>query len=136
MKSFTLKVVTPTRELFNGSVEHVWLPGVEGYFGVLADHAPFLSILNVGVAKFRSSAGEKILAVTGGYAEVSENTVTVLARSAEFAEEVEAGRAESSLRRASDRLASRPAGTDVERARAALSRAQLRVGLSKTTRKS
>lgn len=135
MKSFVLKVVTPTRELFNGDVEHVQLPGSEGLFGVLAGHAPMLSLLGIGAARFRATGGERFLAITGGYAEVLGDNVTVIARTAEFVEEIDIARAEVSRKRAADRIAANPAGTDLARARTAFQRALVRLSLARTARK-
>lgn len=135
MKTFALKVVTPTREIFNGEVEHVRLPGVEGFFGVWSGHAPLLSLLDIGPATFREGKTERTLTVTGGYTEVLGHTVTVLARSAEFVEDIDAARAESARKRAADRLAARDAGIDMARAQAAFRRALLRLNLVRSPRR-
>ena len=127
MKSFALKIVTPTRELLNSQVEHVMLPGAEGFFGVLAGHVPLLAILNIGTARFRSPDTERTVFLSGGYAEVLGDGVTVIARSAEFIEEIDVNRAESARIRAADRLAAHAPGTDVKRAQDALLRALLRL---------
>lgn len=130
MKTFALKVVTPNREVFNGQAEHVRLPGAEGFFGVWAGHAPLLSILEIGAANFRADGAEKTMAITGGYAEVLGDTVTVIARSAEFAEEIDAARAEASRKRALERLSAHDPAIDGPRAQAAIRRALLRLSLT------
>ena len=136
MKPYTLRIVTPTREVFNADVEHVRLPGLQGYFGVWASHAPFLAILDVGAAEFRAGTGTRYLSLSGGYAEVLGNRVTVIARSAEYVEEIDAKRAESARKRAADRLMAHDPGTDLARAQAALRRSILRLNLSKIGRAS
>lgn len=136
MKTFSLKIVTPTRELFNGPVEHVDLPGIEGHFGVLANHAPLLSLLDIGVGTFRSPDTTRVFVITGGFAEVSGEGTTVISRSAEFVEEIDVGRAESSRKRAAERLAAHAPGTDALRAQAAFQRAILRLKAIRTGKKS
>lgn len=132
---FTLKVVTPTRELFNGAVEHVRLAGVEGHFGVLAGHAPLLTILDIGPAEIRlADRTQRTLTVNGGYSEVLGDGVTVIARSAEFIEDINVERAEKAKKRAIDRLAERATSLDVPRAEAALRRSLLRLNLVKTAK--
>ncbi|MBI4178322.1 ATP synthase F1 subunit epsilon [bacterium] len=135
MKTFTLRIVTPNREIFNGEVEQTWLPGAAGYFGVLADHAPLLALLDAGAGYFKGPQSEHILAVTGGYAEISENVVTVLARSAEFLEEIDADRADKARGRAADRLSAGAPNIDRDRARSALRRAQVRLNLIRAKRR-
>jgi len=130
VKTFALKVVTPNHEVFNGEAEHVRLPGAEGFFGVWAGHAPLLSILEIGAANFRSAGAERTLAITGGYAEVLGDTVTVIARSAEFVEEIDVARAEISRKRALERLSAHEPGIDGHRAQAAIRRALLRLSLA------
>ena len=132
MKPFTLKIVTPSRELFNAPVEYVGLPGIEGKFGVLSSHAPFLSILGVGAGNFRAADNKRrTFTITGGYAEVLGDTVTVLARGSEFVEDIDVARAEECRKRAMERLAARADGMDQARAQAALQRALLRINLSR-----
>ena len=127
MKTFALKIVTPTRELLNRQVEHARLPGSDGFFGVLAGHVPMLAILNIGAAQVRSPEDDRTVFLSGGYAEVLGDGVTVLARSAEFIDEIDVTRAESARKRAADRMAARAPGTDMKRAKDALLRALLRI---------
>ncbi len=134
MRTFDLEVVTPTREAFHGQVEYVQLPGVQGSFGVLGGHAPFLSILAIGAARIRTPEKERILAITGGYAEVLGNCVTVLARTAEFVEEIDGDRAERARKRSADRLAALQSGLDRDRAEASYHRALLRLNLFRSSR--
>lgn len=136
MKTFLLKIVTPNRELLSQAVEHVLLPGADGYFGVWAGHTPLLAILDIGATKFRSPDSERSVTLSGGYAEVLPDSVTVIARSAEFAEEITIDRAEAARKRALDRLTSRPAGTDVLRAKSAMGRAMLRLDQARQAGKS
>jgi len=99
-------------------------PGIEGYFGVLADHAALMSEIEVGRIDFRRSNGSSdAMAVSGGFVEVLENKVTVLAESAELAEQIDIDRAQRAKTRAEERISAHLPDTDVARAQAALHRA-------------
>jgi F-type H+-transporting ATPase subunit epsilon len=123
-----LEVATPTRLVVSGEADEVVVPGVEGSFGVLPGHAPLLSLIGTGEVTYRTGREEHHLAVSGGFAEVGPDHVTVLAESAERPDEIDLGRARAARERAEQRL--RPqAGeeVDVTRALTALARAQGRL---------
>jgi F-type H+-transporting ATPase subunit epsilon len=123
-----LEVATPTRLVVSGPADEVVVPGVEGAFGVLPGHAPLLSLVGVGEVMYRTGREEHYLAVSGGFAEVGPDHVTVLAETAERPEEIDLARARAARDRADRRL--RPqAGeeVDVPRALTALARAQGRL---------
>lgn len=75
-------LVSPEKELFSGDVDMVEAPGVEGAFGVLPNHAPFMSVLAPGVVKVKNGADEKRIFVRGGFAEVTPLGLTILAEEA------------------------------------------------------
>jgi F-type H+-transporting ATPase subunit epsilon len=85
--------VTPTRLLIDEEVDEVTAPGALGEFGVLPNHIAFLSLLAPGELSYRQGSNRYFLAVSGGYAEVLNNTMTVLADSAEYADEIDLERA-------------------------------------------
>jgi F-type H+-transporting ATPase subunit epsilon len=123
-----LEVATPTRLVVSGEADEVVVPGAEGAFGVLPGHAPLLSLVGVGEVLYRTGREEHYLAVSGGFAEVGPDHVTVLAETAERPEEIDLVRARAARERADQRL--RPqAGQDVDvpRASAARARAQGRL---------
>lgn len=124
-KTFTLEVITPDRKVLSDSeVVAVLLPGVEGYLGVLANHEPLVTEITIGELDYRRADGKTdIMAITGGFVEVFENKVTVLADSAETRTEIDLKRAEEALQRAKERLSSAGSDLDEERARIALMRA-------------
>lgn len=99
-----LRIVTPRRPLLDEPVEEVTAPGTVGEFGVLPNHAAFLSSLESGRLSYRGASGLSHIAVRGGFAEVSNNVMTVLADAAERAEEIDVARAEADLRAALARL--------------------------------
>jgi F-type H+-transporting ATPase subunit epsilon len=78
--SFSL--VAPEREVFSGLVDQVDAPGVEGDFGVLADHAPFMTALREGTVTVISGAGRRVFSVKGGFADVTPAGLTILAEEA------------------------------------------------------
>ncbi len=123
-----LELATPTRLVVSGEVDEVVVPGVEGAFGVLPGHAPLLSLVGTGEVMYRTGREEHHLAVSGGFAEVGPDHVTILTESAERPDEIDLARAKSARERAEQRL--RPqAGEeiDVERALSALARAEGRL---------
>ena len=79
MATFHFDLVSPERLLFSGEVEQVDVPGYEGDFGVLAQHAPMVSMLRPGILTVHRAAGPLRVVVGGGYAEVSPTSLTVLA---------------------------------------------------------
>ena len=99
------RVVTPSRLLLDEEVDEVTAPGALGEFGVLPNHISFLSLLEPGEMSYKQAAAKHYLAVSGGYAEVLDNVMTVLAPAAEFAAEIDAGRAQRAKERAEKRIA-------------------------------
>lgn len=100
-----LRVVTPSRLLLDAEVDEVTGPGALGEFGVLPDHIAFLSTLEPGELSYKQAAAKSYLAVSGGYAEVLDNVMTVLAPAAEFAVEIDPARAQRAKERAEKRMA-------------------------------
>ncbi len=126
--ALTLEVATPTRLVVAEVVDEVVAPGSEGYFGVLPGHAPFLTTLGIGELTYRKGRDEFHLAVAGGFCEVRNDKVIVLADSAERPDDIDRDRAERARQRAEQRLAGRtPEEIDYTRAGAALARALTRL---------
>ncbi|MCE2438114.1 MAG: F0F1 ATP synthase subunit epsilon [Candidatus Latescibacteria bacterium] len=130
--TFQLEIVTPEKTVYSGEVERLRAPGTEGGFGVLAGHHPMLAALAIGQMVFsEQEQGPQSVAISGGFAEVQRDRVTVLAETAEFAQEIDVTRAEVARDRARERLArKRDQQVDEARARLALVRAinRLRTG--------
>jgi F-type H+-transporting ATPase subunit epsilon len=123
-KAFRLEIVTPKKVVFNGDVTSFSAPGVVGSFQVLKSHAPLLSSTTVGVVKVVDAAGgETRYATSGGFVEVREDKVVMLAETAERSDTIDVGRAEAARDRAKKRLEGMRGEIDVERARFALHRA-------------
>ncbi len=123
-----LRIVTPDRELVEGEVSEVSIPGKDGYLGVLPGHAPLLTELQSGELTYHQDAMAFHVAIHWGFAEVLPDRVIVLADIAERAEEIDVERAERARQRAEDRLKG-PAEPDaeLEAAREALRRALCRL---------
>ncbi|MBI4861918.1 MAG: ATP synthase F1 subunit epsilon [Candidatus Riflebacteria bacterium] len=128
---FHLEVVTPEGRFFDGEVICVTAPGILGSFGVLANHAPFVSALSLGEMKIHEASGrERDAALFGGFFEVAGNRAVVVADEAEWVETIDLPRAERAYQRAHERVMEMFPGIDRERARRALERARLRMRLA------
>src|SRR5688572_12093470 len=109
-------------------VDEVVAPGIEGYFGVLPGHAPFLTTLGIGVLTYRQGRDERHLAIAGGFAEVRNDKVIILADTAEAPEDIDRARAERARDRAETRLSGRAQEEiDYVRASASLAKALTRI---------
>ena len=130
----TLEIVTPDRLLVTEQVDEVELPGSEGYFGVLPGHTELLASLQVGELWYRIGQEKFYLAVAFGFVEVLPDHVTVLARIAEKAQDIDVGRAESAKKRAESRVANPSPDMDFERARVALMKSLIRLQVASRAR--
>ena len=131
MTSFKAQILTPEGSLFDDEVTGVRVPGGMGSFEVKTLHANIISTLEVGEILVRKATGdEQSFAVTGGFVEVVDNKLTLLAEAAEPVEEIDVERAKEAKQRAEDRLDSDDPDIDKERARKALERAENRIKLS------
>jgi F-type H+-transporting ATPase subunit epsilon len=126
-KQLLLEVVTPDRLVLSAEADVVVCPGVEGQFGVLVGHIPFLSALEIGEMYYKVGGKTEFLAVSGGFAEVTGQKVTIVAESAELGREIDVERARRAKERAEKRLAAaKTAEIDWARAEAAMRRALVR----------
>jgi F-type H+-transporting ATPase subunit epsilon len=99
-----LEVVTAQRMVFSEEVDEVTAPGVEGEFGVLPGHIPFITTLKIGEIMYRQGSAKRYMAVTWGYAEVLPDRVTILSESAQLADEIDIARAMAEKERAEAQL--------------------------------
>jgi F-type H+-transporting ATPase subunit epsilon len=131
-----LDIVTVERVVYSEDVDIVVAPGIEGQLGILPQHAPLLTALTYGELWVRQKNEEFSFAIGGGFMEVRPNRVTVLADTAERAEEIDLERAEAARRRAQERLhAQVEREEDFARAEAALQRAATRIKVAETRRR-
>ena len=123
-----LDIVTAERLLYSEDVDMVIAPGIQGQLGILPRHAPLLTALTYGELRVKRGSEEESFAIGGGFMEVQPDRVTVLADSAERAEEIDLERAERALERAEERLKkASDSAVDAERAREAYERALARL---------
>src|SRR6478736_7418972 len=129
--SLELQIVTPERLLLREQVDEVEIPGSEGYFGVLPGHTPLLASLALGELWYRRGQEKTYLSIAFGFAEVLPDRVTILARLAERADDIDIERAEAARARAEKRLsAAQQNAVDYERARTALLKSLARLNVS------
>ena len=129
-----LEVVTPEKSIVSEEAQIVMAPGFDGEFGVLIGHTPFLTTLKTGTVHYTAADGkQKFVFVSGGFAEALPDKVTVLAESAERRRDIDVNRAKAAMERAQSRLdREKDENIDFLRAKAALERALHRIGLVET----
>lgn len=128
-KTFRTRLLTPAGSLFEGDVKGVQVPGKKGMFEMLVNHAPIMSALEIGRVKIRlEDDSEELYAIGGGFLELSNNSLTVLAESAEPVSEIDVERAQKARDQASEQIKKKT--TDREEAEKALARAENRLKLA------
>jgi F-type H+-transporting ATPase subunit epsilon len=124
----TLQIITPERVLFEeGDVTSVTITGIEGELTILPSHSPLMTELRPGPLLFRKGGDEIDVALSGGFLEVRDDKVVVLADTAERSDEIDLARAEEARQRAQQQLATREGGIDIALVMASLEKAQARV---------
>ncbi len=130
-----LEVVTPEKYVVSEDVEIVMAPGTLGEFGVLPGHTPFLTSLKIGRINYKDKSGkDHHLFVSGGFAEALPDRVTILAESAEKSIDIDLERAKAALDRAQKRLSEKEDTINFERAKAALYRAIERLKVAESAK--
>jgi len=131
----TFELVTPDHGVVSELVDEVQLPGSEGYLGILPGHTPLLATLTVGELWYRKGQQKTHLSVAFGFAEVLPDRVTILARSAETADEIDEVRAEAQRQRALGEM-QKPnlSQADLEKARASMLKALTRLQVASRRR--
>lgn len=124
-----LEIVTPEKVLVSQEVDSVVAPGYEGEFGVLPGHVLFLSVIIPGELRYTSGSEKESLTMTQGFAEVSNDKVSILVDAAEKVSDVDVDRALRAMERAKERLAKERETEDIDfgRAEVALKRAIMRI---------
>ncbi|HJM33254.1 MAG TPA: ATP synthase F1 subunit epsilon [Candidatus Marinimicrobia bacterium] len=100
MSTFQFEIVTPTRTLDKGQVNYVRCPGMDGSFGVMANHLEGIIALSIGEIKVTIDGKEEYLATSGGYIEITDEKMQLLVESVEGSDEIDTDRAKRSLERA------------------------------------
>lgn len=134
MSKLKVDIVTAERLIYSEEVDGMILPGPEGELGLLPSHAPLLTLVQPGVLRVVKGNEEIEMAVAGGFVEVLDNRVTILADAVERAEDIDHSRAEEARRRAQERLRGRTE-EDLVRAEASLRRALIRLKVAERRRR-
>jgi len=130
-KQLRLKIITPLRVLYDGGADMVILRGEGGDMGILPGHEARAAVLGYGPLRIFADGGEnRELAILGGFAEISNDTVTVLSDAAEWPDEIDRVRAEAAKERARQRIQQKNSDTDMKRAELSLRRALVRIEVS------
>ncbi len=130
-----VEIITAERIVYKDDVNMVVAPGSEGQLGILPRHAALMTTLGTGELRLKKGNDEVSMAVSGGYLEVLNNKVTVLADSAEQAEEIDLARAEEARKRAQERIKTRSSDIDLERALTSFRRADVRIKVAQRRRR-
>ncbi len=115
MASFHFELVSPEKLVFSGEVEQVDVPGIEGDFGVLAEHAPMVTTLRPGILTVYGAGGGQKIVVLGGFAEVSADGLVVLAEVAEAVEDVDRGTITARIGELESRIAATEPGSSLDK---------------------
>lgn len=129
-----LQVATPERQLVDEQTTHAEIPGKNGYLGILPGHAPLLSELGAGVLTYASEGQEMLLAIEGGFLEVLNDEVRVLAERAEFGREIDFEQARQQLAEAQERITQPLGAAESDAALRKLAIAQARVEAAERAR--
>lgn len=130
MSKFSLEIITPEKILDMGEVSYVRCPGVDGLFGIQANHARALISLDIGEIKVVIDGTETFIATSGGYAEIDHDKTQLLVETAEEASKIDTDRANKSVERARERM-DQAGVIDVERAERALARGLNRLKIAR-----
>lgn len=128
---FELRIISPDEVFYEGESSFLEFVSVEGEMGVYKNHIPLTTILEPCVMKIHKEAEVKKAVILGGFLEILQEKITVLAEDAQWPEEIDVARAEEAKKRAEERLNSKSDSVDVIRAEAALKRAVARINGAK-----
>lgn len=132
VSTFKVEIVTPERKFFEGEAENIIARSVNGDFGILKGHAPFVAPLGIGELRIKTGQEEKVAAVGEGYVEVQPHKTTIIADTALWPEEIDVARAEKAKERAEQRLhKDKKNDIDILRAEIALKKALTRLSVAK-----
>lgn len=130
-KKLHLKITTHEKVVFDSDVDEIYTKGTQGEFGVLPDHIPFMSPLDIGVTKVVIDGKPDFYTTMGGVFQLKDNEAVILTQTAERAADIDVMRAEEAKKRAEERIEGGTGETDVQRAEIALARAMTRLKATK-----
>lgn len=126
-KKLNLKIITPERVVVDEQIDAIYSKAVDGEFGILPGHVPFMTALDIGITKYVTDSKNEYIAVIGGIFQVSDDNITIFSETAERGEEIDIHRAKAAEERAEARLRAGARDVDTDRAQAALMRALIRI---------
>jgi len=135
MAKLNFEIITAERIVYSDEVDIIVAPGSEGELGILPQHAALMTMLQPGELMVRKGNEEDCMFVSGGFMEVRDNKVIVLADTAERAEDIDTDRAEQARARAENRIATHVTDVDLSRARAAMLRSLMRLKVAEKSKK-
>lgn len=132
MASFKLTIVTPEKNFFEGDVERVIVRTTEGDVGILAHHVNYVAALTIGPLQIitEDGKGSKIAAIDGGFITVSKEETVIIAKTCEWAEEIDVVRANAAKQRAEDKIHSNLSDKELHHAQIKLKRALNRISIA------
>ncbi|WP_028559242.1 F0F1 ATP synthase subunit epsilon [Paenibacillus pinihumi] len=131
MSTFLLEIVTPERKVYAQDVDMVSVKGIEGEFGILPNHIPFVTPLQIAPVVIKKDRQEEYIAVNGGFVEVRKDKVVILAESAERQNDIDLDRAMAAKNRAEQRLKAKQDEFDFRRSELSMQRAMNRINVKK-----
>lgn len=129
MSTFLLEIVTPERKVYAQEVDMVVVRGAEGELGILPNHIPLVTTLQIAPVVVKRDRKEEIIAVSGGFVEVRKDKVVILAESAELPSDIDIDRANAAKQRAEQRISHKRDEIDFRRAELSLQRAMNRLNV-------
>lgn len=126
-KKLNLKIITPEKVVVDEQVDAIYSKAIDGEFGILPEHIPFMTALDIGITKYLKDNEYEYVATIGGIFQVSDNNITILSEAADRGEEIDIPRARAAEERAIARLRTGARDIDTDRAQAALVRAITRI---------
>ena len=131
MNSLFVEVVTVEKSIFSGQADYLGIPAEDGDIGILPNHASLMTLVRFGELVIRYNDKEEHFVLLGGFAEVNENKVVILADACERIDSINEKRAQEAQVKAAERIATKNESLDIERALSSLRRADLRLKLLK-----
>jgi len=135
MAELRLEIVTAEQVVYSEEIDILVAPGIDGELGILPSHAPLLTVLKPGEIRVTKDGVDTYIVVSGGFLEVLGTKATILADTAEDADDIDIDRAEAALQRAQERVEAAPAAMDLQRALESMRRSQARVTVARRRRR-
>lgn len=130
MSNMLLEIVTPERKVYEKEIDMVVVKAIDGELGILPNHIPLVTPLQIGVVRAKNGDAEELVAVSGGFIEVHKSKVVILAESAELPEDIDLERALAAKSRAERRIEANRDEVDFRRAEIALQKALNRIEIA------